>query len=265
VVVSASRRTDLPAFHADAFLSRVREGFADVPDPRNPAKVRRVPLTPDAVDAFVFWTKDPRPLMARLDELEAFPFYFQFTLNPYGVDVEPGVPPLGTRVETFLRLSERVGPDRVVWRYDPVLLSDRHDVSFHAESFEALAARLGGATDACVTSFLDTVPKARRSIHAHGLRAPSDEEILALAGAFAGSARRHGLSASTCAEAVDLSAFGIGHARCIDPARILRISGRRVPSRKDPGQRTACGCAPSVDIGTCGTCAHGCAYCYAAR
>jgi hypothetical protein len=265
MVVSASRRTDVPAFHAEWLLTRIRDGAVDVPNPRNPRQVRRVDLTPDAVDAFVFWTKNPLPLMEYLDALAAFPYYFLFTLNSYGPDVEPGVPPLAQRIDAFLRLSDRLGPGRVVWRYDPVLLSDRYTTAFNVAGFAALASRLSGATDACILSFLDEYGRIRKGLRAGGLHTADEEEIRAIAAGFAASGRRHALALSTCAEAVDLSAFGIGHARCIDPERIRRISGRVVPSGKDPAQRPACGCAPSVDIGTYGTCRHGCVYCYAAR
>lgn len=265
MIVSASRRTDLPAFHADWFLERIRAGSVDVPNPRNPAQVRHVSLAPADVDCLVLWTKDPRPLMERLDELEAFPFYFLFSLNAYGTDVEPRVPPLAERVAAFRDLFAHLGPDRVVWRYDPVLLSERYAAVRHAESFEAVACQLEGCTTDCILSFLDEYPRVRGALAARGLRAPDAAEAQALAAVFADSARRHGMRLSACAEPYDLSGFGIRPARCVDPERIRRISGRAVPARKDPAQRPACGCAPSVDVGSYGTCGHGCVYCYAQR
>ncbi len=265
MVISASRRTDVPAFHAEWLVERLRAGTVDVPNPFDPKRVRRVSLAPADVDCLVLWTKDPRPLMERLDALEAFPFYFQFSLNAYGRDVEPGVPPLDARVDAFLRLADRIGPERVVWRCDPVLLSPAHPPAFHEEAFAALAARLDGATDTCVLSFVDEYPRVRRAMRALGLRAPDPEEARALAASFAAAARPHGLALSACAEPLDLAPLGIPPARCVDPVRIRRISGRAVPDGKDKAQRPACGCAPSVDIGTYGTCGHGCVYCYAQR
>ena len=125
MIVSASRRTDIPAFYSDWFFRRLEEGYLYVKNPMNPRQVSKILLSPDTVDCFVFWTKDPGPMMERLSVLNrlGYPYYFQFTLTPYGTDVEPGVPHKNELVRTFRELSCRLGPERVIWRYDPVLLS----------------------------------------------------------------------------------------------------------------------------------------------
>lgn len=263
MIVSASRRTDIPALYPDWFFRRLEEGFVLVPNPMNPLQVGRVRLAPDTVEAFVFWTKNPEPMMPRLERLEGYPFYFQFTLTPYGADLESDLPDKGHLADVFQQLSERLGPHRVVWRYDPILLSDRYTLRFHVAAFEKMAARLAGCTEQCTLSFVDRYPKNAREMDAHGISGVGDEEILRLAEAFSATGRKYGIALATCSEAVDLSGFGIGHARCVDPEMISRISGIPVGAKKDPNQRAACGCCASVDIGVYHTCTHGCAYCYA--
>lgn len=263
MIVSASRRTDIPALYSDWFFSRLEEGFVLVPNPMNPLQVSRVRLTPDAVEAFVFWTKDPEPMMSRLDRLEEYPYYFQFTLTPYGADLESDLPDKDHLADVFQQLSERLGPHRVVWRYDPVLLTDRYPPAFHVAAFERMAARLAGHTELCTLSFVDRYPKNGREMDALGISGVGDEEVLRLAEAFSASGRRYGMNLATCSESVDLSGFGIGHARCVDLERISRMTGRPVGAQKDANQRAACGCCASVDIGVYHTCTHGCAYCYA--
>ena len=263
MIVSVSRRTDIPALYSDWFFGRLEEGFVLVPNPMNPMQIGRVRLSPDAVEAFVFWSKNPEPMMSRLDRLEGYPYYFQFTLTPYDTDLESDLPDKDRIADTFQRLSERLGPRRVVWRYDPVLLTDRYTPDFHVAAFERMAARLAGCTEQCIVSFVDRYPKNAREIDSHGISGVGDREVLQLAEAFSATGRRYGMALSTCSESVDLSGFGIGHARCVDPALISRISGKSVGAPKDENQRTACGCCASVDIGVYHTCTHGCAYCYA--
>ena len=158
LIVSASRRTDIPAFHMEWMLNRLKEGVVNVRNPRNPKQIRRVELTRDDVGCIVFWSKDPAPLLARIDKLEAFgiPFGVLFTLNAYGT-LEPNLPPREARIATFLALSRRIGKEKLVWRYDPIGLSPRCDHAFHVRNFQELANALSGATDRCIVSFLDFV------------------------------------------------------------------------------------------------------------
>ena len=135
MIISASRRTDIPAFFFDWFLNRLQTGFFLVRNPMNPTRVSRIAVSPETVDAIVFWTKNSEPAMANLSRLNNIPFYFQFTLTPYDTDIETNVPPKRKIIETFKRLADRIGPDRVLWRYDPILLNDRYTISFHTESF----------------------------------------------------------------------------------------------------------------------------------
>jgi Domain of unknown function (DUF1848). len=260
MIISASRRTDIPAYYSEWFLNRLKERYVLIPNPRNADRLGRVELSPDNVDCIVFWTKNPAPMLDRLDTIEkmGYPFYFQFTLTPYGRELEPNLPPKSELLQTFLELSRRIGPERVVWRYDPVLITGHCSVAWHLERFRELCGELHDATRCCVFSFID--PYAHIGKEFHGM---SRGEMLAVAESFSEIAADYPLSLFTCAEEIDLSRFGIGHSACIDQKLIERIIGCPIWAKKDAGQRAACGCIESVDIGAYNTCPNGCAYCYA--
>jgi len=157
MIISASRRTDIPAFFSNWFMNRVREGYFYSVNPFNSNQITKVSLESPDVDAICFWTKNPRPLIKHLIELEnlGLNYYFQFTLNPYGKEFEPGLPSLEKRIATFRALSGQIGQERVVWRYDPVILSNATPVEWHLERADFIASSLSGRTDRLVFSFCD--------------------------------------------------------------------------------------------------------------
>ena len=265
MILSVSRRTDIPACYPEWFMRRLREGFAMVRSPFNMRQVSRVSLTREAVDCIVFWTKNPAPMLPYLPEIArmGYPCLFQVTLNAYGPDVERALPPLHARVETVRTLAGLLGPERVTWRYDPILLSADYTADWHVRQFAALARALEGCTDRCVISFLDVYDKIRRRLREQGLHAPGEEEVRQIARALAQEAASHGMTIQTCAEHYDLSDLGVEHGACIDGQVISRIVGKPIKALRDAGQRSACGCIASVDIGAYNTCGNGCVYCYA--
>lgn len=266
VIITASRRTDIPSFYSDWFFNRLKAKYLYVLNPFNPNQVRRLSLAPEDVDGIVFCTKNPLPMMDRLELLGAYAFYFQFTITAYGTDAEAGIPSKNdVIVPTFIRLADRLGPERVIWRYDPIFFSAKYTAELHAEFYERIAARLKGYTKKCIISFLDRYRHIDGRLKKHGFKEPDNDEIISLVQNLSASARRYGLELETCAESVDLSAFGIGHARCVDAALLEKLRGRRISAAKDRNQRPDCGCAESVDIGAYNTCRNGCVYCYANR
>ena len=166
MIISASRRTDIPAFYSKWFMNRLRAGFCQVPNPMNMKKVTTVSLSPDIVTAIVFWSKNPAPLLPHLKELNTrgFDYYFQFTLNDYPRSLEPNVPPFNARIETFKDLSSRVGSSRVVWRYDPIIISNFTDFTFHREKFSWIAEELKDKTQRVVVSIVDFYRKTERRL-----------------------------------------------------------------------------------------------------
>ena len=266
MIISASRRTDLPAFYADWLVKRFQEGYALVRNPMNYHQVSKILLTPEKVDGIVFWTKNPMPLLPHLHVFDAYPFYFQYTLTSYGKEMEPGIPEKGKKgIAAFRQLSERVGKERVIWRYDPILLSQRYSPEYHIRYFEQIARRLEGYTEKCIFSFLDLYPSIQKRMDESGVLPMEQEQMQKLAGRMAEIASADHLKLDTCAEPVQLSEFGIGQGSCIDAALLSRIAGKPIRAKKDKNQRAECGCAASVDIGAYGACYGGCLYCYARR
>ncbi len=264
MIISASRRTDIPAFYSDWLFNRLRAGFAYVRNPMNIHQVSEIDLSPDTVDCIVFWTKNPGPILERLDELSDYKYYFQFTLNPYSSDVEPYVPNKGNElIRTFAKLSEKIGADRVVWRYDPILLSEKYTLDYHVKYFEKLAGDLNGMFTKCVISFVDIYKKNEKCLAESGLKKLSVEQISAAAENIAETAQKYGFSVVSCAEKIDLEKFGIKHGGCVDKDLIERLINAKITVKKDKNQRAECGCIESVDIGAYNTCLHGCKYCYA--
>lgn len=264
MILSVSRRTDIPAFYAEWFFQRIREGFLYVRNPMNPRQVSRIGLSPEVVDCIIFWSKNPAPMLERLDELREYPFYFQFTLTGYGRDIEPGLPDKRKEViGTFQKLSEKVGKERVVWRYDPILVNGRYTIEYHLKAFEEIAGCLKGYTEKVVISFVDFYAKTLRNTKDLYIKSLSREEMREIAEGMAQIAKNCGLVIETCAEQINLQDVGIRHGSCIDKKRIEKIVGCSLSVEKDKNQREACGCCESIDVGAYNTCRNGCRYCYA--
>lgn len=264
MIISASRRTDLPAYYSKWFFRRLQEGYVLVRNPVNPRQVSRVSLSPEVVDGFVFWTKNPAPMIPWLDRLPDCPYYFQVTLTPYDEQIERYLPSKRKVILPAMRqLARQIGPERVVWRYDPVFLTERYSVDFHKKAFAQIARLLRGNTVRCVISFLDWYPPMEKRLRPLAPRPLGGDEMRELAASFGQAAAENGMRVFTCAETADLSGFGVEHGCCIDRDLLERIGGRPLCAEKDRSQRAACGCVQSVDIGAYDTCPGGCLYCYA--
>jgi hypothetical protein len=270
MIISASRRTDIPAFYSKWFMNRIRAGYCVVPSPFNPALVSHVSLKPQDVDAIVFWTRNPRPLFPFLRELSegGYRYYFQYTLmdNPRLLDSKR--PPLQSSLKTFCELSDRIGLEKVIWRYDPVVFSTATPADFHKETYRRIARPLQGATRRCVISILDVYRKAQkrfRKLREQGLEliACDDEAFGDLMRTLVRAGDENGMEVFSCAEEIDLKPFGIQPGKCVDDEYISNVFGINVAHKKDPSQRKACGCVISKDIGIYNTCLFGCQYCYA--
>ena len=301
VIISASRSTDIPAFYGDWFMERVKAGYVKWFNPFN-----GLPLYVSFQKArlIVFWSKNPRPMIAHLDELDAHipNYYFQFTLNDYDAErIEPNVPPVSERVETFRMLSERLGRDRVVWRFDPLILTDGLTVKGLLEKVERLGDQIAPLTSRLVFSFIDIAAykKVAANMSRGGVQARefTPDEMEEMAAGIGALVKGWGIAAGTCGELKDLDRYGIEHNRCVDDrliakcfsrdAELMKLIGAEFVQgdmfgateeerrdrwvvaddvhvkHKDGGQRKACGCIMSKDIGEYNTCPHLCHYCYA--
>jgi len=264
-VISASRRTDIPAFYGEWLVNRLRFGEVLVRNPFHRNRVERIPLTPEIVDCIVFWTKNPRNFLKCLPEIDrlGYRYYFLFTLTSYDSTFETNVERKSRILGTFKDLTCLIGPDRVVWRYDPILFTSRYNQDYHVKWYQFLAESLSSYTHRCIISFVEMYKKVQRNMKGIDLESPSIETICDLAQRFSEIARRSKIELLTCSTPIDLSSHGIGHSKCIDDELIGRVIGRKFVSRKDPSQRRYCGCIESRDIGAYDTCPHNCIYCYA--
>lgn len=263
MILSASRRTDIPCYYTEWLLNRLKAGYALVRNPFSHSQVSRIPLSPETVDCIVLWTKDPQNMMDKLPELEAmgYRYYFQFTLTPYDRSIERNLREKSEIEFTFTALSKRIGRERVVWRYDPIILNDVLDITYHERQFARQAAKLADYTDTVVISFLDPYEKIKSA----NLRPPSVDEALKLAEIIGGVAELYGLRAVACCENMNYTSYGIAGSSCIDRSRIEKICGGKLALPADKNQRPGCGCVQSVDIGAYNSCLNGCMYCYANR
>lgn len=265
MILSASRRTDIPGFYSEWFINRLREGYVLTRNPMNRTQVSRIILSPEHIDCIVFWTKDPMNMMDRLSDIETmgYPYYFQFTITPYGRELERNLREKKDIITTFWQLSERIGKDRVIWRYDPILLNNELTMEYHLERFAYLCRQLHGYTNICTISFVDIYSKLSRPVRENVIQAITEEQMHRIAVQFSAIAVGHGIELRACCEAADLTGDGIQPAACIDRAMVERICGHAVSVKKDKNQRPGCGCVQSVDIGAYNTCRNGCIYCYA--
>lgn len=264
MIISASRRSDIPAYYTRWFMERIREGEVLVKNPYNPERSKRVSLKPEELDGIVFWTKNPGPMLGSLEELDhrGFPFYFLFTITGYGKMIEPGIPSTEGQLELFQILSERWGKNSVVWRYDPILISPQFSEAYHLEQFGRLAERLEKYTGLCILSFVEPYRKCRKNLEKISFQLPVDpfrRDLLRKMALLAGE----GLKLQTCSQDPVVQSGLVNAGPCVDALRMGRISGKQLEYRQDKNQRTNCLCSQSQDIGEYSTCHAGCIYCYA--
>ena len=260
MIISASRRTDIPAFYSEWFMGRLKEGHVLVPNPYNAKSLRYVKLTPQNVDCIVFWTKNPLPMLDKFTQIDkmGYSYYTQFTLTPYDKTVEPNLPPKIKLINAFSEMSKKTSDERVVWRYDPVIIGANHTVKWHIDKFCKMCHELQGFTKRCVLSFVHPYKSLKNRF-----RAATKSEMTAIADSFSAIAKQYGITLFTCAQQLGFSKYGIERGACIDKELIEQIIKSRIAAKKDLNQREACHCIRSVDIGAYDTCINGCTYCYA--
>lgn len=275
MIISASRRTDIPAFYSEWFLNRIRAGYCTVPNPFNRNQISWVSLLPNDVDIIVFWTRNPKPLIPLLDELDnlGYRYYFQYTLmsNPRSIDTK--TPAFQTAINTFIELSEKIGAEKIVWRYDPIVFSSITPAEFHQQTYNALASMLKGFTYRSVISIVDDYKKIKRrmatldqkGVEYHPSFSIPKEILNNLIENFAQEAKLNNMELHSCAEEIDLTSLGVLPGKCIDDEYIRDTFGIDATQKKDPSQRKVCGCVVSKDIGSYDTCLFGCQYCYATQ
>ncbi|MCL2244285.1 MAG: DUF1848 domain-containing protein [Treponema sp.] len=284
MIVSVSRRCDIPRFQFEWFMEKINMGFVDVANPFNAAQIKRVPLVParegmryeEGVDAFVFWTRDPGRILANADELSerGFPFYVMVSLTGYPDALEPNQPLVPQVIESIKELAQKIGSERVIWRYDPVILTSITDEKFHYWNFKGLAQNLSGSVKRVIISIFDEYKGAMKRLSALEKEGKivmrnndvNDDNFLGILLNLYECTIDAGMEIQSCAEKIDYQSIGIKikQGACIDAELIEKICGIKIDG-KDKNQRQHCLCCKSVDIGAYNTCASHCVYCYAWR
>ena len=261
MIINTGQRTDIPAFYADWFVNRLKAGFVLVRNPYNPRSVTRYRLSPEVVDLIGFCTKNPAPMLPHMDLLRLYGQFWYVTITPYGKEIEPGVPDKREVLDSFRRLSDTVGPDRMGWRYDPVFISGDYPAERHIKAFEYMARTLSGYTRTAVISFVDLYEKTKRNFPE--VRPVTAEQRLLLGKAFAEIAGQYGMTLRPCGEGDELAPFGADCSGCMTVAMYEQALGRRLKVPKTAPARKECACYLGGDIGAYNTCGHLCRYCYA--
>lgn len=264
MILNISGRTDVVHYYSDWLFRRFEEGYVLSRNTLFPNFVWRYELIPEKIDCITFCSKDYAPVLPRIKEItERFNTYFHYTITAYGRDVEPGSPDIDTAMETLLKLSETVGPQRIAWRYDPVLLTEYYTKERHSETFEYMASRLAGHIDRCIFSFVEMYRK-------HGRNFPeliplTQENKRELAEGLGHIARKYGILLQTCGPEADYEAYGIHISGCNTLDILGAANNLQFRRLKHPGMRKGCHCFPSRDLGAMNSCPCGCKYCYANR
>lgn len=263
MIIQTGMRTDIPAFYSKWFLNRIKEGYVLVRNPYNERQVTRYRLAPDVVDLIAFCTKNPTPMLPYMNVLKPYGQYWFVTITPYGRDIEPNVPDKEKVMDDLKKLSDIVGVDSMGWRYDPILVDDKHSVEWHITEFEKMAENLCGYTKSCVISFIDIYKKVERNFR--GAREVSKKDRITLGKAFIKIAGKFGMTIRPCAEGDELTLYGADCSGCMtvntfETALHVHLD---VPKRKTNQRNGQCACLLGVDIGAYDTCGHLCKYCYA--
>ncbi|MEW6525992.1 MAG: DUF1848 domain-containing protein [Spirochaetota bacterium] len=273
MIISASRRTDIPAFYSQWFMDCIQKGHCTVTNPFNPNQTKEVSLLPSDVEAIIFWTRYPVGLMKHLDQLtdSGYRYIFLYTITGYPRWLEPCSPELQHTIRAFKDISKMLGPQKIIWRYDPVVFSKELDFDFHIKNFTAIAQQLQGYTQRVIISIMEPYKKVIRRIQLlhekeivlHPMNVFGEDALFNFFTRIACIASNYSMQIQSCCS--NLTEYGIAYGACIDGNLINSVFGLDLNPGKDPYQRNNCLCSKSVDIGSYNTCKFGCIYCYANR
>ncbi|MBI9012870.1 MAG: DUF1848 domain-containing protein [Clostridiales bacterium] len=258
MIISVSRRTDIPAFYMEWFVNRINAGYVYVRNPMNRKQISEVSLKAEDVSCYVFWTKNPSELLKCHGMINA-PYMLQMTLTPYLKDIEKNLPDKREIIKNIIKLSQVIGSKRIIWRYDPILFTEKYTIAYHLEYFEKLCKYLKGSINYCVISFVEVYKKVKAQLsHIKVLNDVEKEEFLKR---LVSIATAYNITVKMCGSDTDYSNLYILKSQCIDETILESMAIRGF--KKDRYQRETCQCIESVDIGSYDTCMHGCVYCYA--
>ena len=261
MILNTGSRTDIPAYYSNWFYQRIKDRYVIVRNPYNLTQVTKYILSPDVIDAIVFCTKNPTPMLDRLDELKDFDMFWFVTITPYGKDIEPFVPDKDAVMDSFISLSRTVGPAKMSWRYDPIFIDEKYNVEFHINAFRKMSEKLKGSTNQVVVSFIDLYEKTKKNFPGVKSVSFSDQEMLI--DAFSKIACENNMQIHLCCEREELVRDNVDASGCLSQGVLEDAIGMHLKVPKPQNARTQCQCLLGADIGAYNTCGHGCKYCYA--
>ncbi len=262
MIINTGGRTDTVQYYTEWLLKRFEEGYVMSRNPLFPNKVNRYELTPNTVDCVVFCSKNYKPILPDLHKItDRFNTYFYYTITAYGKDLEPGVPSIEDSIATLVQLSKQVGKQRIAWRYDPVLLTEKYTVEYHLQTFEKMATKIVPYIDRCIFSFVEMYK--RLEITMPELIPLSEQEKEALARGLGEIARKKGITLQVCGTNDDYSRYGIDGSGCMTLDILGKANEIEFKDLKHKGMRQGCHCIDSRDVAAYDTCLNGCKYCYA--
>lgn len=257
MILNVSGRTDIVAFYSNWLMNRLKEGFIDVRNPFYPKSVSRIYL--DDVDLIFFCTKNPIPILDKIKDINK-KVYFHVTLTPYKKDIEPNLPPKKEIIAGIKKLSEIVGIDNLVIRYDPVFLSDKYTLEYHVKAFEKVCSLLDGYVHKILISFIDDYKNVRKNMNILKYRNLTELDYKTIGESFSKSAKEHGMVVHTCFEDRNLVEYGFKKDECLSRELAYKLTGKIY---KKEWKARKCHCVEMVDIGVYNSCKHFCKYCYA--
>lgn len=259
MILNVSGRTDIVAFYSKWFMNRYKEGFLDVRNPFNPKLISRINF--EDVDAIVFCTKNPIPILEFLKEIDK-PILFQVTLTPYKKDIEPNVPPKGIIIKAIKKLSSIVGIDNLSIRYDPIFISEKYNIEYHKYCFDKMCELLNGYVKTIIVSFIDDYKNVKKNSKTLNIKKLDENDYKQIGISFSESAKKYGMTVQTCFEDKNLIEYGFIKQDCVSHELAFKKTGKIYKTwtaRKDK----KCKCVEMVDIGVYNSCKHFCKYCYA--
>lgn len=260
MILNVSGRTDIVAFYTDWFMNRYRKGYVDVRNPFNPKMVSRINF--DNVDAILFCTKNPIPILGKIRVINK-PILFHVTLTPYNKDIEPNVPPKGKIIEAIKELSNMIGKDNLVVRYDPIFISDKYTLEYHIKAFDKLCVLLDGYVSKMLISFIDDYKNVRKNGRTLNYRTLTENDYKAIGENFSNSAKNHNIIVHTCFEDRNLGEYGFAKDECLSHELAFKLTGKVYNDEWKARKERKCHCVQMVDIGAYNSCKHFCKYCYA--
>lgn len=259
MIISASRRTDIPSLHTKWFLNRLKEEYVITQNPISKNNFYKIPLNKNIVDIIVFWSKNPNiDFLKEVRDL-GYEFYLHFTITPYNKNIERNIPDKNLLIKNFQIIIKLFGKEKIIWRYDPIILNDDFDANYHINNFKNFADNLNGYTDECIFSFVQIYSKIKNNI-----KNINDDDKLLLIENMKEISEKNNIKLKSCSQDFDnITNIRVEKSACIDKERIQKILGYSIKEKKDKSQRKLCNCIESIDIGIYNTCTNGCIYCYA--